>query len=268
MKVTQPLQEPIDTSAEVETPEHVRFHHHLAGPARRALAYLIDLLVRGVIMLFLGIVASIAGVTMGDGMRGFSMGLLLLVYFVIEWGYYVFFEMVWGGRSPGKRALNLRVVTDTGRPLHFLDSVLRNLLRAADGLPPLIGLGILVLGSYALGIVTMGRDRRFRRLGDMVAGTMVVVEARHEVETALYINPVPTPRELSSLPQRVPLSGDELEALELYLRRVPRLHPARAEELAEIVAPVFARRLNVRFRGENRRFLEVLYYRSRERTAA
>lgn len=268
MKVTQPLQEPIDTSAEVETPEHVRFHHHLAGPARRALAYLIDLLVRGAVMFFLGIIASIAGVALGEGLSGLSVGLLCVIYFALEWLYYVFFEMIWSGRSPGKRALNLRVVTDTGRPLHFLDSFLRNLLRAADGMPPLVALSQFVLGSYALGIVSMGRDRRFRRLGDMVAGTMVVVEERHQVEAPLFINPMPTPRELSSLPQRVPLSGDELEALELYLRRVPRLHPARAEELAEIVAPVFARRLNVRFRGESRRFLEVLYYRSRERTVA
>lgn len=257
MKVSHTTQEAIDTSAEVETPEHVRFHHQLAGPARRGLAYVIDLGVRLGIAAFLLMIGAIAGISAGEGMAGLSTGLLLLVFFVMDWGYYVFWETIWSGRSPGKRALRLRVITDTGRPLHFLDSVLRNLLRAADLLP----------NAYALGLIVMGRDRRFRRLGDMVAGTMVIVEERHEVGDKLVIQPAPTARELSSLPQRIPLSGDELEALELYLRRVPRLHPARAEELAEIVAPVFARRLGVRFKGEARRFLEVLYHRSRERTA-
>jgi len=257
MKVSQTFQEPIDTSAEVETPEHVRFHHHLAGPARRALAYLIDLFVRLLIVLVLAIVANIAGVAAGTELTGLSNGILAVVFFGLEWGYYVVCETLWSGRSPGKRVLHLRVITDTGRPLHYLDSILRNLLRAADLLP----------NAYALGLLVMGRDRRFRRLGDMVAGTMVVVEDRQYFGEALRIHPAPTPRELSSLPQRIPLSGDELDALELYLRRVPTLHPARAEELAEIVAPVFARRLGVRFRGDARRFLEVLFFRARERTA-
>lgn len=258
MNVSHASHEPIDTSAEVETPEHVRFHHQLAGPARRGLAYLIDLAARAGIMLFLGIIGAIAGLTAGEERRGVSMGVLMLTYFVVEWGYYVFWETIWSGRSPGKRALHLRVITDTGRPLHFVDCVLRNLLRAADLLP----------NAYALGIAVMSRDRRFRRLGDMVAGTMVVVEERHHVGEALVIHPAPSAKELSSLPQRIPLSGEELDALELYLRRVPKLHPARAEELAELVAPAFARRVGVRYRGEARRFLEVLYHRAREGTAA
>lgn len=257
MKATHAVAEPLDTSAEVETPEHVRFHHQLAGPARRALAYLIDLAIRMMLMLFLAMIAGIAGLAAGSELKGVTYGVMMVVFFALEWGYYVFWETIWSGRSPGKRVMQLRVITDSGRPLHFLDSFLRNLVRGGDWLPV----------GYALGIVVMGRDKRFRRLGDMVAGTMVVVEQRHVVSDPLYIHPAPSAKELGSLPQRVPLSGDELEALELYLRRVPKLHPARSEELAEIVAPVFAKRLGVRFRGDARRFLEVLYYRSRERTA-
>ncbi len=257
MKISHSAPEPLDTSAEVETPEHVRFHHQLAGPARRGLAWLIDLAIRGMLMLFLAMLAGIAGLAAGAELTGLSRGLLLVIYFALEWGYYVFWEFVWSGRSPGKRAMRLRVITDSGQPLRFRDIWLRNLLRGADWLPV----------GYALGLIVMGRDRRFRRLGDFVAGTMVVVEERQALADPLYIQPLPTARELGSLPQRVPLSGDELEALELFLRRVPRLHPARSEELAEIVAPVFARRLGVRFRGDAKRFLEVLYYRSRERTA-
>lgn len=255
MKVSQAFQDPIDTSAEVETPEHVRFHHQLAGPARRALAYFIDLIVRAMVGLVLLIIVLIAGIASDDELRGLSFGMKAIVFFALEWGYYALFETIWSGRSPGKKVLRLRVITDTGRPLHYLDSILRNLLRAADLLPSL----------YALGLVVMGRDHKFRRLGDMVAGTIVVVEERHDVGDSLRIHPTPSPFELAALPQRIPLSGDELESLELYLRRVPRLHSARATELAEIVAPVFAKRVGVRFRGDARRFLEVLYHRARER---
>src|SRR5262245_34203982 len=101
MKVSHATQEPIDTSAEVETPEHVRFHHQLAGPARRALAYVIDLLLRAVILWILVMVGAIAGIASGVELRGLSKGLLLLVIFVMEWGYYVFWEAIWSGRSPG-----------------------------------------------------------------------------------------------------------------------------------------------------------------------
>lgn len=244
---------PIDTGAEVETPEHVRFHHHVAGPAKRGLAYLIDALVRAMILFVVGIFASIGGFSMGDELQHASVGLLLVVYFALDWGYYVFCETVWSGRSPGKRALRLRVVTDTGQPLHFVDSVLRNLLRAADILP----------SAYALGAVVMARDARFRRLGDLVAGTMVVVEELHRVSEPLRIHPLPSPKELAQLPMRLPLSGEDLDAIELFLRRVPRLSATRAVELAEMVAPVYARRIGMRYR-DAQRFLEVLYYRAHE----
>ncbi len=257
MKVSQKTRDPIDTSAAVETPEHVQFQHQLAGPAKRAVAYLIDLLIRMFVMGVLLLLGALSSLTSDLDRQGHSMGVVLVAYFLLEWGYYVFWETVWSGRSPGKRALGLRVITETGRPLHYLDSILRNLLRAADFLP----------NAYGLGLIVMGRDPKFRRLGDLVAGTIVVIEDRGNVTEKLHMEVPPTARELSSLPQRIPLSGEEMDALELFLRRAPRLHPARAEELAEIVAPTFAKRVGVRFRGEARRFLEVLYHRARERKA-
>ncbi|CAN91551.1 MULTISPECIES: RDD family protein [Sorangium] len=254
------LREPLDTSAEIETPEHVRFRHQIAGPARRALAYLIDLVVRGVIVFAVGMLAAIGGIAVGPALRGASTGFVLLVLFAIEWGYYVFFETLWSGCTPGKRALSLRVVTDGGQPLRFGDSLLRNLLRAADLLPPFID-PLSFLGTYAVGLAVMGRDPRFRRLGDLVGGTLVIVEARHTVAGPLVLRPAPSPAELSSLPARLPLSGEELDAIELFLRRLDRLSPARASELAEMTAPVFARRMGVRYKDATR-FLGVLHHRA------
>ncbi len=252
-----PIREPLDTNVEIETPEHVRFRYHVAGPAKRAVAYLIDLLIRGVIVLVLGIVAVLAGVGSSDGMRHASSGLQLLVLFVVEWAYYVVFETVWSGRTPGKRALSLRVVTDGGHPLRFADSVLRNLLRAADFLP----------GAYAVGLAVMGRDPRFRRLGDLAAGTIVIAEERADVGGPLVLDPPPSPAELRPLPQRLPLSGEELDAIELFLRRARKLSTARELELADIVAPIFARRMGLRYKDAPR-FLALLHHRAHEHRSA
>ena len=176
-----------------------------------------------------------------------------MILFGLEWGYYVFCEVLFNGRTPGKIATKLRVVTDTGQPLHMVDSILRNLLRAADFLP----------SAYALGMVLMAGDHRFRRLGDMVAGTMVVVENRHMVAGPLRITPPPTADELQWFPERLPLSGDDLDAIELLLRRAGRLSPMREYELAEIVTPIFAKRLGFNRVPDPVRFLQLLYHRGR-----
>ncbi len=239
---------PLDTTVDVETPEHIRFRYRAAGPARRAVAYLIDLLVRGAIgfVLFIAVVMMAAG----SGSVG-SVGIAFLLMFALEWTYYVVLETVWGGRSIGKRVLSLRVVREGGYPITFLDSVLRNLLRAADFLPM----------GYAVGLFVMGRDERFRRLGDRVAGTLVVVEEPARVGAAVQISPPPTPQELEAIPARPGLTAADLEAIELFLRRRGTLSIAREEELAMVIAPLYARRLGLNFQDASR-FLALLYHRA------
>lgn len=252
-------EKPLDTTTEVETPEHVRFRYQISGPGRRLFAYAIDLLVRGGVVLGFAILASVAGLA---GIADASMGVLLVIWFVVEWFYYVFWELVWSGRTPGKRALSLRVLSDTGHPLRFGQSFLRNLLRAVDFWPTW-HVGGVEVPTYVVAAVAMGRDARFRRLGDLAAGTMVVVEERVFVERPLAIVPPPSAQELSSLPQRIPLSGDELEALELFLRRADRLPPGRIHELAEMVAPVFGARIGIGTIRDPFRFLQIVLARTR-----
>jgi uncharacterized RDD family membrane protein YckC len=235
---------PLDNTTEVETPEHVRFRYRVAGPVRRMLAYLIDLVIRGLVVLALGLVLAIA-----LGSPDAVGGVLLIAAFALEWGYYVFFETTGDGRSPGKRALSLRVVKEGGFPISFMDSVLRNLMRGADFLP----------FGYVIGLCVMAGDSRFRRLGDRVAGTLVVVEERSRVAAPLTITPPPSAAELEGFPQRPPLSASERETLELYLRRVD-LTAARREELAQIIAPVFAQRIGVTVKDPVR-FLALLHHR-------
>src|SRR4029453_2539824 len=153
----------LDNTTEVETPEHVRFRYRVAGPVRRMLAYLLDLLIRIAALLVLWVIIAVAFAATKEAIQGF----VLITLFVMEWGYYVFFETTGDGRSPGKRVLSLRVVKEGGYPIGFIDSGLRNLL----------------------GLRSMGADPRFRRLGDRVAGTMVVVEERGLVAAPLALTP-------------------------------------------------------------------------------
>jgi uncharacterized RDD family membrane protein YckC len=243
---------PIDTTAEIETPEHVRFHVPIAGPTSRAVAWLLDALIRAAILVVFAVTASFGGLAIGDAVSGVSTGIILVVLFVLEFGYYTFWEVTWNGTTPGKRALDLRVVSVHGHPLRVGDSFLRNLLRVADFLP----------WGYALGLLSMAWDTRFRRLGDLVAGTMVVVEEKRTVASTIRIEPAPTAKELANLPQRLPLSGDELDALEHFLRRKDTIGAAREDELAGMVAPVFAKRLGLRVNDASR-FLTLLYVRAR-----
>lgn len=245
---------PLDTVAEIETPEHIRFRYQLAGPGRRIMAYGIDLLVRGATVLIVVLILQMSSLFIFDG---FSTGAILLLVFAIEWGYYVLFESLWSGRTPGKRSMHLRVVKEGGYPTGFLDIALRNLLRAADFLP----------SFYAIGLTIMGLDPRFRRLGDMIAGTVVIVEDHARLAHALVIEPPPSADELAGIPARPDLGAEDLEALDLFLRRVGTLNPAREQELAEILAPVYASRFGGLRYKHPVRFLALLYLRATKRGA-
>lgn len=241
----------LDTTAAIEAPEHIRFEVRIAGPARRSLAYLVDLFLRGAIVFIAMIPFALMGASVGDGIGEASQGMLLLLLFLVEWGYYALFESIGNGQSPGKKMFGLRVIDQDGRPATFLAIVLRNLLRAADSLP----------WSYCVGLVVMAVDGRFRRLGDHVAGTIVVVEERARVTEPVRIHPAPTEAELAAIPMHPDLRGAELDALAAFLRRVGTLSPLREGELADMIAPVWARRLGVSYQDPVR-FLALLYARA------
>ena len=209
------IREPVDTVTEIDTPERVRFACRLAGPAQRGGAYLVDLVLRAALLFGVVLLLGALGLGTRGGLFGLGVGLVLVAAFVVEWGYYVVSETFMNGQSLGKRAFALRVVRSDGLPISFGDSVLRNLLRAADFLPNL----------YGIGVVVMAVDPKFRRLGDLAAGTIVVCERGEAVLGAVSIEPPPTEAELRVLPARIPLSPDELEAVEAFVRRRSALHP-------------------------------------------
>ena len=130
---------------------------HLAGPVVRASAWAIDTLIRFGLFIVVAIVFSLLG--------GVGTALMLISIFLIEWFYPVVFE-IHNGATPGKRAMDIKVIQDTGIPVTPAASVIRNFLRIADFFPFL----------YANGLIAMMCNRQFKRLGDLAAGTLVVYQ--------------------------------------------------------------------------------------------
>jgi uncharacterized RDD family membrane protein YckC len=203
----------LDTTRRVATPEGIELTLRLAGPVPRAIAWVIDLALR------LAVVLAVLLASAPLGRAG--MGLALLTAFFVEWLLPACFEALWHGQTPGKRAMRLRVLNEDGTPVQWPGALTRNLLRAADFLPFLYGVGLL----------SMLANRDFKRLGDLAAATVVVYdpEQRLAARNIAQAPPVPPP---------VPLDLAEQRALLELAERAASLTAERLEELAELPRPL------------------------------
>jgi uncharacterized RDD family membrane protein YckC len=202
----------LDTLTSAETPEGIALALRPAGVVARAGAFVIDLLIRGALMLAVSMVATPLG--------RFGSGLALILWFALEWFYPVLFELLPGGATPGKRALGLRVTMDSGLPITPAASLLRNLLRTADFLP----------FAYGLGLATVLMRSDFKRLGDIAAGTIVVHVQRATLHGALP--------EAAPVAPTHPLTPRTQAAVIAWAGRSTRITEARLAELAQLAAPV------------------------------
>jgi uncharacterized RDD family membrane protein YckC len=156
----------------IETPESVAFAYELAGLGSRGIALILDMmLIFGIILaevLVIGAVFLVLFWVTGRNLIAtfgvWVLAGLLVLAFITYWGYFIFGETARVGRTPGKRALGIRVVRDDGSRVGLIDSVIRTVMRLIDGLP----------GSYAIGIISALSTKQQKRLGDLVAGTVVV----------------------------------------------------------------------------------------------
>jgi len=220
--------EPLDTSVRLVTPERITFEYPLAGPFRRAFAYMIDIILMALMMVGGSILAMMLSLGSGAG-----LGLMFVVIFALMFGYGAFFEGVFNGQTPGKRALGLRVVSDQGVPINGMQAVLRNLLWGFDGFP---------LG-YIPAIACMLMTRKFQRLGDLAAGTMVMVESTPSRGTLSRVDEPEVKTILPWLPVHIPAGPEMTRALADYVRNRSRFGKARREEMAGHLA----RPLRVRY---------------------
>lgn len=212
----------------IETPEHVELQFALASVGNRFLACVIDHTLQ---VLALTIVSTLTynlsagarrlGSSMISGVEEgnlWMMAALIMVMFLIFFGYFTFFETVWNGQTPGKRWLKLRVIQEDGRPIGFFAAFARNMLRLADMIPP---------PFYSLGVVSIFASARSKRLGDFVANTVVIKERSAE---APKFEEVFTSDEIDTARRRVAkvvaFRGDtrvvtevEMQVVENFLRR-------------------------------------------------
>lgn len=205
-------QELIDNVDIVETPEGVDIELIPAGPLARILAYVIDLIFRGIILLCLSLLLQT--------LEQLGSGIYFLLLFAIEWLYPVLFEQLSQGQTPGKKMMKLTVLDSRGLPPSLSQSLLRNLLRGVDFLP--IG--------YLFGLCSMALSHRFQRLGDRIANTLVVYSDR-PAQQALKLPPLPAP-----LPAPLTLQADEQAAIAQLGLRSAQLSEARQQELSELLS--------------------------------
>lgn len=205
----------LDTLQSIELTEGVEIHLRTAGPYIRTLAYLLDLVIRVTIVLLGWLVLALAEMVWGSNV---SEGLLLLMMFFIMFFYYILFEAGKRGASPGKRIMGLRVVDTSGAPISFGQAFLRNMLRFADAMP---------VPSYGFGLLSTLTTRRFQRLGDLLANTVVVYDRLPELSV------VPLPPVLQSIAPGVSLTREEQAALAGFADRGGMWSEARRIELAD-----------------------------------
>jgi uncharacterized RDD family membrane protein YckC len=216
----------------IRTPELVAIEFPLAGIGSRFIAILLDYVLQALVVGFLVLVfalfiSRLAGNHVASGPSNLSskwiIAIAVAIPFALEWGYFSLFEAFWRGQTPGKRIMRIRVIQQTGRPISLFESLGRNLVRVIDFLPTL----------YITGVISMFVTRRQQRLGDLIAGTLVV----HERELEKPLESLGTSRTFTSavfkqpvasvLPRENKLPADavallnlsDLHALESYLAR-------------------------------------------------
>jgi len=150
----------------IDTPEQVQLEFPLAGVGSRFLALFVDSLIQviAVVLLLIGLAVLSAGAAFSREFNKWVLAVYFLIGFLLYWGYFAIFESIWKGQTPGKRQAGIRVIRDSGREITAREAIGRNLMRAIDFLP----------GIYAVGILSIFVSPQNKRLGDYVAGTVVV----------------------------------------------------------------------------------------------
>jgi len=218
------------TALTVTTPEHVEIRLEPAGAGSRFLAVLLDFFITT------GAAAVIQRISLLMLPKAIAGALFITVSFLLAWGWHVWFEVKSQGQTPGKRALSLRVVDARGLPLSVHQALVRNIVRVVDFAPMF----------YGVGAAASMLDPLRRRLGDIVAGTLVIREAkppayRGELAAERRFNTLRTPRVMRLIRHRIGL--EERELLLTVCLRADRLEPVARYDLMEELAAAYRQRL-------------------------
>ena len=206
----------------IDTPEQIGLELPVAGIGSRFLAVAVDtvLQVAMLVAAFLTLAVFTPLAALRSTLAVVGPAAAILFGFSVYWGYFALFEIVWSGRTPGKRLAGIRVIKESGRPINAFEAIGRNVLRVIDFLPAM----------YVAGVVCMMLNRNSRRLGDYVAGTIVV----HDKQTE-DVRPDWNTTEAAHLSsaQLSQMPSEELVLIETYLHRRFELEPRVRNERAD-----------------------------------
>jgi uncharacterized RDD family membrane protein YckC len=227
----------LERTVTVRTPESIAFYYELAGLGSRFLAVALDFVIQLLVFLGLMLLIGLAADRISPMAKALHLNsaqvqavviaFFIIVLFIIFFGYFIIFETVWNGQTPGKRLLGIRVVRDGGYPLDTGSAVLRNLIRVVEAIPPFL---------YIPSAVSALVSAQNKRLGDLAAGTMVVRDRAFEVADPhawLRGDDVPAAPPLVAA---TALTADEWALVERYIERRTSLPPAVAAATAARVA--------------------------------
>jgi uncharacterized RDD family membrane protein YckC len=233
----------------VLTPERVSLQYDIAGIGSRGAAAMVDTLIQlvALIVIFVALSAGLAAssaflsVGDGDGASTLFIALFALALFAVADGYFMLFEILWSGQTPGKRMVGLRVIRENGYPMRPIDAVIRNLVRMVDWLP----------GAYGIGVLTMLLNKRSKRLGDFASGTIVVREGARGAAGLLLQSAVAEPR-------GVRLSSADATLVRDFLVRRSSMDPHARADLATRLSAVLVQHYALTLDAEPEVFLEQL----------
>jgi len=198
----------------IDTPEQLQLEFAVAGVGSRFLALALDTLIQfgvGLVVFIAGVVfLTTTGFAGGPRAPIWVVGGMLLFLFIVNFGYFAFFEVLWNGQTPGKRKVGIRVVKDSGRPLSTPETIGRNLMRIVDSLP----------GFYAIGLICALTNSRSQRLGDLVVGSLVVRETREGAAMPVWQSSAEPVRSFEGSS----LTLDQLRVIEAFLARRSELN--------------------------------------------
>ena len=215
----------------IETPERVPLAFALASIGNRFLAVIIDHFIQYLSLILIawfftyisGIAAPTdrsAGEVLSE-MPKWTIAIMILILFLVFSGYFILFEWLWDGQTPGKRLLKLRVIREDGRPITLWEAIARNLLRVFDAAPGFF------LPIYSVGLIVIFLSNRDQRVGDLFAGTVVIRERTDEAPTfaETFSNPV-SDAAFHRVQKKIEVNADissitesEIEVVESFLRR-------------------------------------------------
>jgi uncharacterized RDD family membrane protein YckC len=262
----------------IDTPEQVELRYSVAGIGSRFVALLIDhliifavLFVEILLLVWVSKSAPAVDEALDTGSK-WAIAILIFLNFAFIWGYFALFETYWRGQTPGKRVMKLRVIKDAGRQITFFEALARNLLRFVDYLP----------GAYLTGFITMVCNKSNKRLGDFVAGTIVVHERLDDQPllvspATMFPSPTSTVTPLepwrTSLPAMFPgdaiakLSLQDLVVIEAFFARALELSLETRATMAERIARQMVAKMGVPLpEGNPERAIESIGYAMRQGT--